>query len=304
MFKRKVISILLSTSMIIGTLGISQSTVGANDVNGWIQNGSTWNYYVNGNLKKGWLQYGGKWYYLNDAGVMATGWNLVNGKWYYLNSSGDMTTGWVSTGGSWHYFNQNGDNAIGWILYNGKWYYLNPSGVMATGWVSTGGKWYYLYANGQIATNTTTPDFYVVGADGAWDGKSKVVPKPVYNGIEISNRLSGLGFVSGFWQTWTEGNDTQYIQYNLPCRDNMYDFEGPFDMKLSFTVNNPEMDKIKTILNWIIPTRANDLYDMLNNPTIRVETYELDGRTVTLDVGKAIISMTFSPITFNPTYVK
>lgn len=56
---------------------------------------------------------------------------------------------------------------------NGQWTYQNDDGSFATGWIEDGGKSYYLDANGIMLTNTTTPDGYYVGADGAWDGNEK-----------------------------------------------------------------------------------------------------------------------------------
>ncbi|MGE5626654.1 MAG: hypothetical protein ACM3X7_00890 [Solirubrobacterales bacterium] len=101
---------------------------------GWKQNGTTWNYYT------------------NDS--KATGWISSGGLWYYLNSNGDMVTGWVS--------------------YGGYWYYLNENGGMESGkWITLQGKQYYLYSNGTLAVNTTTPDGYTVGYDGAWNGLYK-----------------------------------------------------------------------------------------------------------------------------------
>lgn len=51
---------------------------------------------------------------------------------------------------------------------NGQWKYQNDDGTFATGWIEDGGKSYYLDNNGIMLTNTTTPDGYYVGADGAW----------------------------------------------------------------------------------------------------------------------------------------
>lgn len=39
---------------------------------------------------------------------------------------------------------------------------------MENHWQETDGKWYYCGADGAMLTNTTTPDNYYVGADGAW----------------------------------------------------------------------------------------------------------------------------------------
>ena len=46
--------------------------------------------------------------------------------------------------------------------------YRDGNGIVKTGWYQSDGKWYYMGANGYMLTNTTTPDGYKVGADGAW----------------------------------------------------------------------------------------------------------------------------------------
>ena len=40
---------------------------------------------------------------------------------------------------------------------------------MVTGWVKWNSKWYYCGESGAMLTDTTTPDGYDVGSDGAWD---------------------------------------------------------------------------------------------------------------------------------------
>lgn len=121
------------------------------------------------------------WYHFNSYGLMDTGWfQDEKGNWYYCNTDkdgfqGKMKTGWV--------YNDTDKN----------WYYLDPdTGMMRTGWVEVAGKWYYFatqasaqtYAYdakaeqwnyldngvkpmGSMYANTTTPDGYRVGADGA-----------------------------------------------------------------------------------------------------------------------------------------
>ena len=380
--------------MIISTLAFSQITVEATGANGWQQNGTTWNYLVDGTKETGWNLISGKWYYLNPNGDMAMGWKQLGTKWYYLNANGDMAvntttidgykvdingawiswiksngkwynndgtlaTGWIQYSGKWYllnpngaivtgwkklgttwyylkpngemvigflgtknkmyYFNDNGDMVIGWkhfkdpyitrltwfyfnssgesvtgwLKSNDKWYFLESNGKMSIGWIYDGAKWYFLNDDGDMLVNKTTPDRYKVGADGAWDGETNT--KPVYNGYDITKKLADLGFAGGYEYTWTAGNANQYISYGIPSFSNMPIYQSDTDMYLNYTVNNTEMDKVKTILSWILPTRANDLYTMLSNPTKRTETFELDGRTVSLTVDEKIIQMKFSP---------
>ena len=134
MIKKKVTIILLSAFITLSTVAFPKTTVNAAVANGWQQNGTGWNYYINGSKATNWVSWNGKWYYLKSDGVMATGWILWNSKWYYLKSSGDMA-------------------ASQWLTWNGKQYYLNASGDMAA---------------------NTTINGWVVGADGAWNGMPQI----------------------------------------------------------------------------------------------------------------------------------
>ncbi len=131
-----------------------------------------------------WKQINGSWYYFNESGYMVASMWIGN---YYLGESGAMLTNtttpdgytvgsdgaWVQNTGSWQqnstgwwYQNADGTYPVStWQQINGSWYYFNESGYMvASIWIGN----YYLGENGAMLTNTTTPDGYVVGSDGAW----------------------------------------------------------------------------------------------------------------------------------------
>ncbi len=124
-------------------------------VDGWKKIGNFWfEFDANGVAKQNeWVNEGGKWYYFGNSCVAYTGWGKIDGKWYYFGKDCAMVTGWIQLGTTW--------------------YYLTPgNGEMVTGWATIGGKSYYFSkeANtlGAMLANTTTPDGYKVGADGAW----------------------------------------------------------------------------------------------------------------------------------------
>ncbi|MGI5895244.1 MAG: hypothetical protein ACOX6P_11775 [Candidatus Merdivicinus sp.] len=151
------------------TEALNTAIAGYNQIQGWYMDGGKWYYGVGDSKATGWLNVGGTWYYLNTDGSMATGWLNLNGTWYYLNANGSMATGWLNLNGTYYYLKSWGGMATGWNMVNGTWYYMQPSGAMvANGWYSIGGKSYYFYSWGGMAANTTTPDGYKVGADGAW----------------------------------------------------------------------------------------------------------------------------------------
>ena len=137
---------------------------------GWVQNGSAWNYYYQGNIvRNSWVGS----YWLGNDGRMATS-SWVDGGRYYVGANGvwDKTVkkqeapkpevkknGWVKEGSTWYYY-ENG------ALARNKWisntYWVGADGKMATSsWVD-GGRYY-------------------VGANGAWvkDAKKPEEAKPV-----------------------------------------------------------------------------------------------------------------------------
>ena len=84
-------------------------------------------------------------------------WNGITG-WYYFDANGYMVTGWHKDGDQWYYLNPKSDGSMG---------------VMVTGWKQIDNIWYYFNTaagnpKGAMLKNTTTPDGYQVGADGAW----------------------------------------------------------------------------------------------------------------------------------------
>ncbi len=56
-----------------------------------------------------------------------------------------------------------------WQRNNVGWWYQNDNGTWpAACWQQINGAWYYFNPAGYMLENTTTPDGYYVGADGAW----------------------------------------------------------------------------------------------------------------------------------------
>jgi len=164
---------------------------------GWVQNGSAWNYYYQGNIvRNAWIGS----YWLGADGRMATN-SWVDGGRYYVGANGvwDKTVkkpevkknGWVKEESTWYYF-ENGTLARNkwisstyWVGTDGKmatsaWvdggrYYVGANGawvkdakkqeVKKNGWVKEGSTWYY-YENGVLARNKWISSTYWVGADG------------------------------------------------------------------------------------------------------------------------------------------
>jgi len=171
LFKKKLVSILISTLIALGAPVFFHNPVSAANPNGWTVSGSYWKYSNNGSFVKGWLSDNGKWYYMGEDGNMKLGWSLQSKKWYYLNNDGSRA-----------------QNA--WILYSGKWYYMD--------------------SNGQMLVSTTTPDGYVIGADGAWTGKTDTTMAP-----ENLTATSASSTAINLQWTKSEGDDYYYVYYSL-----------------------------------------------------------------------------------------
>ena len=171
---------------------------------GWVQNGSAWNYYYQGNIvRNSWVGS----YWLGNDGRMATS-SWVDGGRYYVGSNGawvrdakkpeaakpvDKKQGWVKEGNAWYFYYQGQITRNAWIgsywlgsdgkmatsswVDNGR-YYVGVNGlwdksakkqevkseVKKNGWVKEGNTWYY-YENGILARNKWAGNYWL-GADG------------------------------------------------------------------------------------------------------------------------------------------
>ena len=163
---------------------------------GWVQNGSAWNYYHQGNIvRNAWIGS----YWLGADGRMATSSWVDNGR-YYVDGNGvwvrnaqkpvEKKHGWIKEGSAWYYY-ENGALARNkwisgkyWLGADGKmatssWvdngrYYVDSNGVWVKdakkpeakkhGWVKEGTTWYYFY-QGQIVKNAWIGSYWL-GADG------------------------------------------------------------------------------------------------------------------------------------------
>ena len=163
---------------------------------GWVQNGSAWNYYHQGNIvRNAWIGS----YWLGADGRMVTSSWVDNGR-YYVDGNGvwvrnaqkpvEKKHGWIKEGNAWYYYENGALARNKWI--SGK-YWLGADGKMATsswvdngryyvdsngawvkdakkpeakkhGWVKEGSTWYY-YENGTLVRNKWIGNYWL-GADG------------------------------------------------------------------------------------------------------------------------------------------
>ena len=171
---------------------------------GWVQNGSAWNYYYQGNIvRNAWIGS----YWLGADGRMATSSWVDNGR-YYVGANGvlDKTVkkqetpkpevkknGWVKEGNAWYFYYQGQITRNAWVgsywlgsdgkMVTSSWvdngrYYVGANGLLdksakkqevksevkKNGWVKEGSAWYY-YENGTLSRNKWAGNYWL-GADG------------------------------------------------------------------------------------------------------------------------------------------
>lgn len=76
---------------------------------------------------------------------------------------------WLQDDIGWWYCNADKSYTVNnWQYIDGYWYFFDEAGYMKTGWILWQEKWYYCTSSGNMLYDTTTPDGYYVGSDGAW----------------------------------------------------------------------------------------------------------------------------------------
>ena len=210
---------------------------------GWVQNGSAWNYYHQGNIvRNAWIGS----YWLGADGRMATSSWVDNGR-YYVDGNGvwvrnaqkpvEKKHGWIKEGSAWYYYETGALARNKWI--SGK-YWLGADGKMATsswvdnghyyvdgngvwvrnaqkpvekkhGWIKEGSAWYY-YENGALARNKWISGKYWLGADGKMATSSWVDNGRYYvdsNGVWVKDAKKPEAKKHG----WVKEGTTWYYFY-------------------------------------------------------------------------------------------
>lgn len=205
---------------------------------------------------------------------------------------------WTKSNGYWYYI-ENGNKKTGWLNDNGTWYYLKEDGTMATGWILDKGNWYYFYSNGSMAHDTTI-DGYYLNSSGAWTTNttsSSSSTGGVRTGAELLPKLYELGFFDSY-------NDSNCIavKYNPYGKKGLNAFDvmsisiyksGEHDIGMSIYRSTPEgNEKLKSILNFIVPNKGNELFDKIMSDT--QQTVYIDGRTIQINPQYQFTTVSFS----------
>ena len=137
---------------------------------GWVQNGSAWNYYYQGNIvRNAWIGS----YWLGADGRMATN-SWVDGGRYYVGANGVWDKTVKKQEAPKPEVKKNG-----WVKEESTWYYFENGTLARNKWISNT---YWVGADGKMATSSWVDDGrYYVGANGAWvkDAKKPEAAKPV-----------------------------------------------------------------------------------------------------------------------------
>ena len=137
---------------------------------GWIQNGSAWNYYYQGNIvRNAWIGS----YWLGADGRMATSSWVDNGR-YYVGANGVLDKTVKKQEAPKPEVKKNG-----WVKEGSTWYYYENGALARNKWISST---YWVGADGKMATSSWVDGGrYYVGANGAWvkDAKKPEATKPV-----------------------------------------------------------------------------------------------------------------------------
>lgn len=155
---KKVISVVLAASLLVGTLVTGNVSVQAAGT-GWQQENGQWYFYTDANTKyTGWYYDGVHSFYCKpeENGAMAIGWDKIDGLYYYFDQNGYMCTGWANVDSKWYFMNPTEGNQglprgammTGWQTVDGSTYYFTATGQMTTGWQIVNGQWYYMDKNG------------------------------------------------------------------------------------------------------------------------------------------------------------
>jgi hypothetical protein len=179
----------------------------------------------------------------------------------------------------------------GWTNGANGWNYVKTDGSMATGWIQSSGKWYYLLKDGSMAVNTKVNGYYL-DKDGVWNTNTH---STVYNGTDVKQKLYGLGFVDKngglTLNPYGANGGINFTKMNFSVLSDKY------DINLTILQSDAQTDqKVKTILNWILPTKGDYLYSVLDTNGLKSQTLELDGRTVNIRVQSYGIAIDFSPM--------
>lgn len=195
-----------------------------------------------GTITSGWWEEGGvKKYRGVDGNFITNSWVQVSDVSYYLDENGEMLRDTITPDGI--YVNSNGEKTSyipGWAEVDGKWRYIQKNGYYAAnGWLKdTDGRYYYFNLACDMLVDTTTPDGYYVGADGAWDGNPSTIAADSVNlgpGGSAEEEYSGWLQVDGIWKYRDTNGEYTVNDWRQSADGGWYYLDGSGNMAVSQT---------------------------------------------------------------------
>lgn len=158
----------------------------------------------------------------------------------------------------------------------GYWYENDDGSYPINQWQEIDGKQYYFGADGYMLADTTTPDGYKVGPDGAW------IETPLFDFDIDDSRIAYTGYRT---TEDYEGNPCLVLYYNFTNKDSEPQSAAFADFYITVFQNGVECD---TAFIWDDRDDAMDNYskDVMQGTTINIgQAYELqDLSDVTIQV--------------------
>ncbi len=191
------INLVLNSEMLIEKISFGKEDNNIDtSLNGWINEGGKWAFYVSGiKLTNQWKADSKGWCYLGEDGYMltnalvkdSTGWCYVgsdgyivynkwvkdNGKWYFIDSKGyTISNQWKKDSTGWCYLGSDGAMLTNeWVKDSKGYCYVSATGyIVYNQWVNYDGKWYFVDANGYKVSSQWRKDsigWCYLGSDGA-----------------------------------------------------------------------------------------------------------------------------------------
>ena len=138
----------------------------------------------------------------------AVGWYTIDGKEYYFDQSGMLCIDRTSDDGYLLDINGEAVSTTGWYTsVSENIYYVLEDGKAATGWNKINGNWYFFSSDGVMYADTTTPDSYFVGPDGAMaeeEGWKDVNNALWYYTLSNGKVVAGWQYIGGSWYYFEE----------------------------------------------------------------------------------------------------
>lgn len=156
-----------------------------------------------GTITAGWItENNQRKYRKSDGSFIVSSWMSLDSESYYFDENGVLLTDAITPDGV--YVNSDGEKTSylpGWAQVDGNWRYIQKNGYYAANtWITDNGKSYYFNLACNMVTDTTTPDGYYVGADGAWDGNPSSITNQTAVGPGEQIASSGWVQIADSWK--------------------------------------------------------------------------------------------------------